>query len=410
MRSAIQIVAASGFDLSVRDMARHLGVSHSVLFRHFPTKAALLKRIYDEVFVSRLRPEWTALLADEALPLAERLVAFYRAYTAAIFDDQWVRIFLFAGLKGTALNRDYFTLLEMQVLRPICIAARRNAGARARKGSPSAEEMEKAWGLHGRIFYLAIRRYVYRRPAGEAIDVILAEAVAAFLSDIERSQPTIALDRPSPASIVAGSASGPRRMPPDARARSILEGAIASFARHGMGLQMRELARHLGVAHSLLFHYFPSKQDLIEQVYAEAFDRPWHAVDRSLLLDRGRPLRDRLLAFYGAYLSVVDRGEWIRIFIGAGLHDAGLCERYLDRVERCVIEVIAEETCEVLGAGDPSDFREAAWGLHGQIVYRAIRQHIYAMPAADAPQTAIETAVSCFLAGLKTEPARTSLV
>ena len=400
VRGAIDIVALDGFDLSVRDMAGRLGVSHSVLFRHFPTKAALLKRIYDEVFVSRLRPEWTALLADEALPLAERLVAFYRAYTTAIFNDQWVRIFLFAGLKGTTLNRDYFTLLETQVLTPIGLAVRRNAGAATPDGPLSAAEMERAWGLHGRIFYLAIRRHVYRRPIGEPIDEILTDAVAAFLSDLERSPPPRALERGSPAPVAVEVSSFSRRMNPDLRARSIVQGAVASFARHGMSLQMRELARHLGIAHSLLFHYFPTKRDLIEQVYAEAFDRPWETVNRSLLLDRGRPLRERLLAFYRAYLSVVDRDEWIRIFVGAGLHDAGLCGRYLDRVEACVIDVIAAEACDSLGAANPNAIREAVWGLHGQIVYRAIRQRIYAMPAADAPQTAIETAVSCFLAGL----------
>ena len=184
---AIRIVADEGFDLSVRDLAGRIGVPHSVLFRHFPTKAALSERIYDEVFVPRLSPAWPALLADEAEPLADRLLRFYRAYTAAIFDPTWVRIFLFAGLKGTSLNADYFAILKAQVLEPICAAVRRHVGrADPEGGPPTAEEMERTWGLHGRIFYLAIRRHVYRRPIPSALDALLGDAIAAFLDEAGR--------------------------------------------------------------------------------------------------------------------------------------------------------------------------------------------------------------------------------
>ncbi len=267
--------------------------------------------------------------------------------------------------------------------------------------------MEKAWGLHGRIFHVAIRRHVYRRAAPDPIDDVLTDAIGAFLGDTGCPRTASAIDRASPAPIPIAFPPTSRRMDPAARARSILKGAVVFFARHGTSGQMRELARHLGIAHSLLFHYFPSKQDLLDQVYAEVFDRPWHAVDQTLLRDRRRPLGERLVIFYRAYLAVVDRDEWIRIFISTGLHDAGLCGRYLDRLEAHVIDVVVEESgCAIEGV-DGRDLREAAWGLHGQIVYRAIRHHIYAMPATVPSQIAIETAASCFLVGLERRNGRT---
>jgi hypothetical protein len=37
------------------------------------------------------------------------------------------------------------------------------------------------WGLHGRIFYMAIRRYVYGTPTPERLDDIVRDAIRAFL-------------------------------------------------------------------------------------------------------------------------------------------------------------------------------------------------------------------------------------
>ncbi len=398
---AISVVAQEGFDLSVRDLAKRIGVPHSVLFRHFPTKAALSKRIYDEVFVSRLSPEWPLLLADETVSLADRLLRFYRAYTAAIFSPTWVRIFLFAGLKGTPLNTDYFAILNAQVLEPICAAVRRHVEqADADRRPPTAGEMERAWGLHGRIVYLAIRQHVYRRPVPASIDALLGDAVAAFLDEAGRVEALTA-----PAALPSAVAPVPvathsRRMSADLRVRAIIEGAVTYFARHGINGQMRELARHLGITHSLLFHYFPRKQDLVDQVYVDVFERPWQAV-RPHLRDDGRPLAERLIAFYRDYLAIVDRAEWIRIFISAGLHDVGLCARYLDLVECHVIDVVAEAARHAIDAPSQQDCREHAWGLHGQIVYSAIRNHIYGMPTLSSQQAAVEAAVALFLASIK---------
>jgi hypothetical protein len=45
----------------------------------------------------------------------------------------------------------------------------------------SEREVEMFWGLHGRIFYMAIRRFVYGTPTPERLDDIVGDAVRGFL-------------------------------------------------------------------------------------------------------------------------------------------------------------------------------------------------------------------------------------
>ena len=74
-----------------------------------------------------------------------------------------------------------------------------------------------------------------------------------------------------------GNSSPRRRLSPLARERMIIEGAIRFFSEHGLGGQLRDLASGLGITHTLLYHYFPTKQALIERVYAELFEGRWRA-------------------------------------------------------------------------------------------------------------------------------------
>lgn len=97
---AIRLFAEKGFQSSTRDLARRAGIAHSVIFRHFASKEALLERVYQEIYASKWDPRWQTLLTDRTRPLSERLLAFYREYMTVIFDPKWIRIFLFAGLKG----------------------------------------------------------------------------------------------------------------------------------------------------------------------------------------------------------------------------------------------------------------------------------------------------------------------
>ncbi len=46
----------------------------------------------------------------------------------------------------------------------------------------------------------------------------------------------------------------------------ILDAAVEFFAEHGFEAQTKELAQRIGVSQGLIFRYFGTKQNLVEQV------------------------------------------------------------------------------------------------------------------------------------------------
>ncbi|WP_158810294.1 TetR/AcrR family transcriptional regulator [Beijerinckia sp. L45] len=396
LSEAIRFFAEEGFDGQLRVLAARLGITHSVLFRHFPSKDALIARVYQDVYVRRMRPEWAASLCDRSTPLDDRLGAFYRDYTDAIFHRDWIRLFMFAGLKGVDINAPYLALLRDTVLLPICIEYRVASNDRGSLDRPlSDREIERALGLHGRIFYLAIRKFVYGLTIPENLGGTIGDAVAAFLS-VQPDAPPEATPRLTSATLGAAEAGPRRRMPPHERERFIVDEAVRFFAEHGMAGQMRELARRLGVTHPLLYRYFPTKAALIERVYEEVYLDRWNADWEASLRDPSRPLSERLTTFYIQYSKAIDRYEWIRIFVFAGLHQVDICARYLDLVRRQIIEPVADalRAQRLLRSSADDRALEIAWGLHGQIVYIAIRRWIYGLEPQGSLDRIIEDAVA----------------
>jgi hypothetical protein len=64
------------------------------------------------------------------------------------------------------------------------------------------------WGLHGRIFYLAIRRFVYMTPTPAHLDDIVRDAVTAFLDGSKALMPKL-VQPPAESDCAAGPAADP---------------------------------------------------------------------------------------------------------------------------------------------------------------------------------------------------------
>ncbi len=188
---AIDFFADEGFESSTRGLARKLGVTQPLLYRYFPSKDDLISEVYDAVYVNRWRTEWEGLLRDRSRSLTERLNEFYNIYTDVIFNRQWMRIYLFSGLKGVDINRRYMQLVRHRILEPIL------AEARAEMGLPVASakdcEVEFAWIMHGGIFYYGVRDLIYESALETQKDRVIADAVAAFMAGLHiklnRDQP-----------------------------------------------------------------------------------------------------------------------------------------------------------------------------------------------------------------------------
>ena len=91
---AIQFFATHGLDGQLRNLTKELGITHTLLYHYFPTKDALIKQVYEDVFESRWKPEWEDLLDNAKLSPEEKLNAFYLDYSATVLTYDLVRILI----------------------------------------------------------------------------------------------------------------------------------------------------------------------------------------------------------------------------------------------------------------------------------------------------------------------------
>jgi AcrR family transcriptional regulator len=180
LRGAIKFFAERGLEGQTRDLAKKIGVTHPLLYHYFPTKRALIERVYQEVFLGRWKSEWEHLLDDQAIAFEDRLTRFYRDYAATILKPEWVRIFVFSGLSDGYIPDRYIGLLNERLMPRILRETRRNLGLSLRAKS-SEREQELIWGMHGGIFYIGIRHWIYNQPMPSDIDQVITDRVRAYL-------------------------------------------------------------------------------------------------------------------------------------------------------------------------------------------------------------------------------------
>jgi AcrR family transcriptional regulator len=149
---ATEFFSEEGFGGGTRDLARRLGVTQPLLYRYFPSKDDLIKEVYRTVYLEPFDPGWEKLLTDRSRPIRDRLLEFYGAYTDVIFTRKWLRIYLYAGLKGLDINRWYVGVVRDKILSRIIRECRHEAGLPV-QSKPTASELEMAWVFHSGIFY-----------------------------------------------------------------------------------------------------------------------------------------------------------------------------------------------------------------------------------------------------------------
>lgn len=195
---------------------------------------------------------------------------------------------------------------------------------------------------------------------------------------------------------------GTPRLDPAARRAMILEKAITFFADYGLTAQTRALAQAIGVTQRLLYRYFPSKAQLLRDVYDAAILSPFKALWLVQLTDRNRSMRQRLVAFYGDYNANVLTKRWLRLFLYASLGETEMAPEYIQAIVARLLETISSEVAFELGVTLPGDLHvvhELAWILHGSISHHAIRQHVYGASRNVEPDTIVAMNVDLFLAG-----------
>jgi AcrR family transcriptional regulator len=194
----------------------------------------------------------------------------------------------------------------------------------------------------------------------------------------------------------------PKRLPPEDRRQEFIRKATEFFADEGFNGGTRELARRLGVTQPLLYRYFPSKDDLIEEVYKKVYLEPLESGWEKRLADRSRPIRERMCEFYKAYTDAVFTRIWLRIYLFSGLKGLDINRAYVNLVrDKILTRVVRECRAAVeLPPHKPTAAEiEMAWVFHAGIFYYGIRKYIYEAPVLEDKEKVIADAVDLYLAG-----------
>ena len=204
VNGAIRFFSDRGLDGQLRDLAKDIGVTHALLYHYFPTKQALIARVYLELFEGLWKPEWERTLDDPKLDPITKFTRFYGDYTKAIFAREFVRILVFSGLSDHYIPDRFFELLRKRLFPRLIRETRRHCGVVSR-AKPTSRELELLMGLHGGIFYIGLRRSVYEQAvhgaeASEHDETYINDRITGYLLSAKAvlyAPQTTAAKRPS---------------------------------------------------------------------------------------------------------------------------------------------------------------------------------------------------------------------
>jgi len=183
IQEAIKFFSEVGFGGDTRELAKRLGVTQSLLYKYFPSKEALINRVFEVVYMGRWSPFWESVIQDRTLPLTERLTRLYTEYAKAALTRDWVRIFMFSGLRGEDINRKYLAILRKRILEPIAIELRNEMGLPSVEELPLlSSEVELVWSINARVFYFGQRQWIFDVPIEDDLDSLIRMTIEHFMA------------------------------------------------------------------------------------------------------------------------------------------------------------------------------------------------------------------------------------
>lgn len=179
LKHAAEFFSEYGLTGQTRSLAAGCGVSQRLLYRFFPSKAALLREVYNETILGPFKAVWLAQLTDRSKPVEQRLNDFYQDYFAAILTRKWLRLFLYASLAESEMAPDYIALIIKDLMETIS----RETAYEMDVELPDDPALlhEVGWTLHGAVSHFAIRRHLYKASQNMPEDRVLAMHIAAFV-------------------------------------------------------------------------------------------------------------------------------------------------------------------------------------------------------------------------------------
>lgn len=191
-QEAVRFFAEVGFGGDTRELAKRLGVTQSLLYKYFPSKEALINRVFEEVYLGRWNPFWESVVRDRSIPLEERLTRLYIEYAKIALTRDWVRIFMFSGLRGEDINRRYLDILRERILVPIAIELRYELGLPSIDEIPlKSNELELVWSINARVFYFGQRQWIFDVPIEDDLDDLIRMTIEHFMAGARVVMPSL---------------------------------------------------------------------------------------------------------------------------------------------------------------------------------------------------------------------------
>jgi AcrR family transcriptional regulator len=186
LEGAIAYFAEFGFDGGTRALAQHLDISQALLFRYFPTKASLVDRVYEVMFLNRWNPTWKSLLTDRKIALADRLKAFYKDYNRSIDRYEVIRISLFSALRNETISQRYVARIREHLIAPIAAECRDYLGLPTPHERPLLPlEEQLVLSLHATVIYGIMRKHVFHAAPPLDEDFMIELYVDGFVANAE---------------------------------------------------------------------------------------------------------------------------------------------------------------------------------------------------------------------------------
>ena len=187
----------------------------------------------------------------------------------------------------------------------------------------------------------------------------------------------------------------------DKRSR-ILEAAVRVFARQGFdGTRMADVAREAGVAYGLVYHYFGSKDAVLQAVFREAWGRLLAAV--AVAEETGTSAADQLTLVVRIVLRVWrDEPDLVRLLVREVTRNPHISEE-LDEIGRAFasLERMIRRGQEAGTLRRDVDPRLAAWMLYGALEEVLTAWVLGQLPDGDGSGDAAEREiVGTFVGGL----------
>jgi TetR/AcrR family fatty acid metabolism transcriptional regulator len=181
-----------------------------------------------------------------------------------------------------------------------------------------------------------------------------------------------------------------------------VDAAVRVFARNGFhGSRVGDIAEEAGVAHGLLYHYFRSKDEVLETIFRET----WSGLvaETKRIEASGAPLRDQLHRFASLYLgSWLVTPERIRVLVREVARSPEVGNRVEEIRELFVALQRMIETASARGevrAG--CDAQLAAWVMYGALEEILTGWVLGQLPAEERDvERAVVTVVDVAYAGL----------